>query len=233
MLEAKSKARPDDTTLYELCAQMDLTLVNLLTTCRLYQDQVAHDLSTLFGKDNNEFKSFEKARNDKYDSDFCYRLMESVRNHIQHQALPIRNVKVTVSKKGKAISFAFDADAIRSNANLNKAFLAKATQAEFPDVEVAMDAYLTALTEIHESCVRLHLNPLIGSGRSHYSEIVSRYQDKVGQAKTGLSLCCRTNEASRYQPVTKNLIVQHDQVVQNSEARLRAVKSVARANEIQ
>lgn len=63
-------------------------IVNLLTTTRLYLDQVMHDLSEIFGKDSEQYKAVKQSIRREYDSVLSYRVMEELRNHAQHRSLP-------------------------------------------------------------------------------------------------------------------------------------------------
>jgi len=64
-------------------------LVNLLTACRLYIDQTKHEISQLYGNPSNELSATEGALSAEYDSCLGYRVMEALRNHVQHQSLPV------------------------------------------------------------------------------------------------------------------------------------------------
>ena len=60
---------------------------NLMTTCRLYKDQTAHDVSTIFGKESQQFADYERLHSQYYDQELGYRTMEAVRNFLQHRSL--------------------------------------------------------------------------------------------------------------------------------------------------
>ncbi|MCL2024877.1 MAG: hypothetical protein FWG78_03790 [Coriobacteriia bacterium] len=70
-------------------------VANLLTTARLYLDQIPHDLSSLYGKDSTQLKKFRVLTKSAYDSYIGYRVMELLRNYIQHRDLPIRSMSIT------------------------------------------------------------------------------------------------------------------------------------------
>lgn len=64
-------------------------LLNLLSAERLYLDQVAHHLSSLFGKDSEAFVAFDTERRSLHGEHLGYRVIEALRNHIQHRGLPV------------------------------------------------------------------------------------------------------------------------------------------------
>lgn len=71
---------------------LDRRLVNLLTSCRLYHDHTDHGLSQLFGKSSAELTSIKKFKKELYSSYRGYRLMEALRNHVQHFGLAAQSI---------------------------------------------------------------------------------------------------------------------------------------------
>ena len=67
-------------------------LANLLTTGRLYIDQVQHDVQAVYGVGHSTLQSLKAKLKEEYDSTLGYRVMEALRNHIQHRGLPIHGV---------------------------------------------------------------------------------------------------------------------------------------------
>ncbi|MCG2659314.1 MAG: hypothetical protein L6437_03595 [Kiritimatiellae bacterium] len=74
---------------------LDRRLVNLLTACRLYLDQTDHGISSLFGKSSAELANIKIFKNDLYDKHWGYRLMEALRNHVQHSGLIVHIISYT------------------------------------------------------------------------------------------------------------------------------------------
>ena len=64
-------------------------LVNLLSSSRLYVDQVKHEIRSLYGKASSEVSRVDKCFSARYDSSPEYRVMEALRNYVQHRSLPI------------------------------------------------------------------------------------------------------------------------------------------------
>lgn len=72
-------------------------LINLLTSVRLYHDQIAHALNSVYGKDNDLLKNFRSFSSSEYDSSLSYRALEALRNHVQHASLPITAISFPMS----------------------------------------------------------------------------------------------------------------------------------------
>lgn len=73
-------------------------IANLLTTARLYLDQIPHELSNLYGKGSPPCDKFKKATKTEYDSILGYRVMEALRNHVQHRSLPTHGINFNITR---------------------------------------------------------------------------------------------------------------------------------------
>ena len=73
-------------------------IANFVTTARLYLDQVPHDFSKIYGKDSMHYKSFKQATNKEYTNVRGYRVMEALRNHVQHRSLPTHGISFPVNR---------------------------------------------------------------------------------------------------------------------------------------
>jgi Trp operon repressor len=66
---------------------------NYLATGRLYLDQARHDISQLYGRNSHEFDLLCHAISNEYDQIFEYRVMEALRNYVQHKSLPLQSLR--------------------------------------------------------------------------------------------------------------------------------------------
>jgi hypothetical protein len=69
--------------------RLNRRLVNLLATCRLYVDQVPHNLSQDFAEDASLYAAFEASKSREFDAKLGYRIMDALRNYMQHRSLPV------------------------------------------------------------------------------------------------------------------------------------------------
>jgi hypothetical protein len=81
-------------------------VINLLTSCRLYLDHIRHDLNSIFGKGAGATKMVVQETNNQYDAKLGYRVMEALRNYVQHRGLPIDNMLHSVSPDKPRVGFA-------------------------------------------------------------------------------------------------------------------------------
>jgi hypothetical protein len=68
------------------------SFLNLLSSCRVYLDHTPHhikQISRISGDDEDGFVSiFRKSLSHQYDNFFGYKVMEAIRNYVQHRAIP-------------------------------------------------------------------------------------------------------------------------------------------------
>jgi hypothetical protein len=67
-------------------------VINLLTSCRLYLDHIRHDLNSIYGDGADVTNVVVQETSRQYDARLGYRVMEALRNYVQHRGLPIDGV---------------------------------------------------------------------------------------------------------------------------------------------
>jgi hypothetical protein len=70
-------------------------IVNLLSAGRLYLDQSAHHLSNIYGNNSTASSELEREKSTEYDARLGYRVMEALRNYVQHRGFPIHSVALS------------------------------------------------------------------------------------------------------------------------------------------
>ena len=73
---------------FELFDEFQSGLIGWVLIWRLVLDQADHNVSGRFGKESDERSLLKQARNDAYDAHQGYRVVEAMRNLIQHRELP-------------------------------------------------------------------------------------------------------------------------------------------------
>jgi hypothetical protein len=77
-------------------------VVNLLSTARLYIDQIDHELSAAYGKGSSLRPAVKDRLSAEYEARPGYRIMEALRNYVQHRGLPVYTVLYTGSRDDKS-----------------------------------------------------------------------------------------------------------------------------------
>jgi len=71
-------------------ALVNRRLANVLTVARLYLDHIKHDVAAMYGGTGEQLTRITRATNTQYDSRLGYRVMEALRNVLQHRSFPIK-----------------------------------------------------------------------------------------------------------------------------------------------
>lgn len=73
-------------------------LVNLLSACRLYLDHSIHHLSNIYGCTSEKTEAVNQQKCVEYDSNLSYRVLEALRNYVQHRGFPVQKVTYNRSR---------------------------------------------------------------------------------------------------------------------------------------
>jgi len=71
--------------------QINRRIINLLSTGRLYLDQSIHNLSNISSK-SNTIEEIKKEKTKQYEQYLGYRVMDALRNYVQHRGYPIQSL---------------------------------------------------------------------------------------------------------------------------------------------
>jgi hypothetical protein len=83
----------------EVYQEMNRRLMNLLSSARLYLDQILQELSSFYGNDSKQTETFKKATSTEYDTSLAYRALEALRNHAQHFGFPVHAVTIRFERE--------------------------------------------------------------------------------------------------------------------------------------
>ena len=81
---------------FGLRSVLNRRFVNLLSTCRSYMDQVPQILNNCTADSESAKKEMKRCFSKNYDGSFSYRLLEAMRNHVQHCGLAVHEVSIRV-----------------------------------------------------------------------------------------------------------------------------------------
>jgi hypothetical protein len=137
-------------------AGMNRKIMHVLTCTKLYLDSICRHYKAISGDKDCQFTN--KLRNDAFDKFFEYRVMEAVRNFIQHESLPI-NSATFGSKKEKlgapAIYYAeykLDTSNLDKNNGFKKEIITEINkQGGILNLKNALRLYFSHICEIHSS----------------------------------------------------------------------------------
>lgn len=134
-------------------------LVNLLSACRLHIDQARHAISEIYGKDSDEFEMMKKLTRAEHGRSGEYRIMDAIRNHIQHRNLPISGLVLTgthVDLEGMpaakhTIRVIVDVDSMRKDPKVSAKVIADIESRDNDGVSITplVRRYVESLGRIH------------------------------------------------------------------------------------
>lgn len=163
---------------------LDRRIVNLLTACRLYLDHSCHTASFLFGKDSAGLKLVNERTHKAYDGVFGYRLMEALRNYVQHRGLLVhlityeRNlvphdarpfIQFTVAPK-------LDISILGEDTKFKSSILEEAkTVGGLIDLRWPVREYVSTILSLHIA-LRNEITSSFGDRMTHYRSSVEKYK---------------------------------------------------------
>jgi len=163
--------------------KLDRRFVNLLSSLRLYLDQSDHNISKICGEESKELKQIKEFKNWLYDNHFGFRLLEALRNHVQHSSLPLSTISYgsrrVESKDGFYIQFfvapKISQEELSENKKFNKRVLGELdNQKDYSDLRLAAREYIYCLTQLHTQ-IRGTLRESFSNLRGSYESAIERH----------------------------------------------------------
>ncbi|WP_413662946.1 hypothetical protein ACG1BZ_17515 [Microbulbifer sp. CNSA002] len=166
-------------------------IVNLLTSTKLYVDQVPSHVKSIFSGVEDKFKEAQSYFNEEYDASFEYRLMEALRNHVQHNGLAVHSTSYPfkwTDEEESRIELKTQIFVSKIELSKNKKFK-KSTLNEMPekyDLLLAARGYVGSLSIIHSKIVGL-IEEVSNQSRNTIDLSIEKYVKESDGLKVGLS----------------------------------------------
>lgn len=199
-------------------------LANLLSTCRMYMDHGKHHLGhpALPGGLKGAFK---ESLSRQYDTVLGYRVMEALRNHIQHRNIPTRGIAFPAHREEKAGHGALWSFGVQLNLDLEvlaeDQFKRRVLQdirnkePEARDVVFWVREYIEAIGTVHEE-VRAWLQDSVVDADRTCAEAINEWR-LIADDTTGLSVVSSFPDGT-----SKNLVYLTHNMVGRRENLTRA-----------
>lgn len=177
---------------YELQSVIDRRVVNLLTSTKLYYDQIEKHVRTCMGGNIDFGKQAKNYFCAEYDNCFEYRFMEALRNHVQHYGLAVHSVSLPSKWIGEDENRQFVHQiliyATKAELSHNTDFK-KSVFTEMPEkVELikAIRIYIGCLSNVHER-IRKLIKTNVSLSRANIEDVIHRYRENNSGDSIGLS----------------------------------------------
>ena len=191
----------DWSALRERTQLVNRRLLNLLSACQLYLDQVPQDLAAL--GDPTLKKVFAGEVDKERQTRFAFRFMEAIRNYLQHRDVPIAGLLYDGAWVGGSgqqwrrhlvrpnVSVERLIQKLRADRKFDKVVLKEIeTKGKSIDLKVCVREYVSSLGAIHAR-LRDHLEPRVTAWDSKVLDSLQRYQSKT-QASLPVRLVARS-----------------------------------------
>lgn len=162
-------------------------ILNLLSACRLYQDQTPHHLNKIFGKGSKQNSIVSEKMSEMYDNHFSYRVMEAYRNYTQHRGFPIHYITLHSKRlegdKSDQLKFAvtprIKIEKLKEDKKFKKKILKEVEDQEVLDFKPLIRGYIGCFGEV-QTKVRDILKNDLEESENYIDNIVSRFEDEFG-----------------------------------------------------
>jgi hypothetical protein len=170
-------------------------LANVLTMARVYEDHTKQDLNTIYGMRNEVTEQLTQAFRTSYDESLGYRIMEALRNHVQHRAFPISEIQYPSEWQGhpgdpqarlrSRVVPRLDMQDLRES-GFKRSVLQELEQAAngLHDITFFLREYIEHLGRVHE-CLRGMCRE-VEDWRQTITETIARYRDFAGDGAIGI-----------------------------------------------
>ena len=164
-------------------------IVNLLSTARLYLDQIHQHINPFALTDINVKALFSA----EYDNNFEYRFMEALRNYVQHRGLAVHHTNfksnwTSLDTNGE-MQFKTQIFTNKNEVEKDDAFK-KSVSNEMPDkvdLMFASRSYIESISKVH-CVIRDHLKEIAIKERNIISDLIDEYKIINSENITGLSI---------------------------------------------
>ncbi len=193
---------------FDIRLSFNRRIVNLLTSTKLYIDQLLQHVKACIPEDlklGDEVKSYFS---EEYDSCFEYRLMEALRNYVQHRGVAVHSTthggRWTSLKSDGQLEFSLKLFTHKSELEGDKAFKTQVFN-EMPDeVELmfSVRTYVGAISRVHEK-IRDLLDKRSKIARAIISEVIAEYEALNSGNSIGLTAVCKKPKETNDEIVEK------------------------------
>lgn len=202
------RPRPAYSEFFDIKLVLNRRIVNLLTSTKLYYDQVLQNIKTCIPNDSNAKEKAEKLFSIQYDSCFEYRFIEALRNYVQHKSLPIHLVTLPSKRIDTEDDFLLEYRIVpytlKSELEEDEGFKKSVINEMTEEVEIifAIRAYISAFSKINTN-IRELIDNNIGRSRELIKGRIHEYQQLNRGNATGLSAVQSNNNGSYNKIVEK------------------------------
>jgi len=184
----------DYSDFFDVRLALNIRLVNLLTSARLYVDQLPQHVEKCvphLGAAESRVKSLLAA---EYDGNPQYRFMEALRNYVQHHGIPVHWTSLGAERTGLgddglleySTELAAEKSFLEEDGEFKKQILGEIS--DKVDLKAATRCYIESLSSVHNA-VRELIQESVQNSRLRLEDAHRQYQEVCEGSLVGLSAC--------------------------------------------
>ncbi|PSW91239.1 hypothetical protein [Photobacterium iliopiscarium] len=220
--------------MYNLRSVLNRRVANLLTSTRLYYDQIEKHVRTCMKGENKFGKEVKAYFCDEYDTNFEYRFMEALRNHVQHYGLAVHSLslpsKWVGENESKQMINQLKINSTKDELSQNKEFKSSVFS-EMPEkVELtkAIRIYIGCFSNVHKR-IRDLINFNVSLSRADIEDVIHRYKEVNAGDAIGISAYSVEEDDPSSMPIDKiSILLDWDNVRLNLNEKNQSSKNMSK-----
>ncbi|MCD9463030.1 hypothetical protein CJF25_08520 [Photobacterium phosphoreum] len=220
--------------MYNLRSVLNRRVANLLTSTRLYCDQIEKHVRTCMKGEKKFGKEVKAYFSDEYDTNFEYRFMEALRNHVQHYGLAVHSLSLPSKWVGENESEQMinqlKINSTKDELSQNKEFKSSVFS-EMPEkVELtkAIRIYIGCFSNVHKR-IRDLINFNVSLSRADIEDVIHRYKEVNAGDAIGISAYSVEEDDPSSMPIDKiSILLDWDNVRLNLNGKNQSYKNMSK-----
>lgn len=189
----------DYQSIFEIHQSLNIRLVNLLTSARLYIDQLNQNVKNCFSKVPSISDEVDKFFAAEYDNNKDYRFMEALRNYVQHRGIPVHmtqhGIRWTSLEDDGFLEYNLELSSSLADLKGDKKFKKRVLYEidEKVDLKAATRSYIESISNVHELTRSLIANQ-VSEARKLIENAHLRFPAKYGKNLSSLCVLTQSDE---------------------------------------
>jgi hypothetical protein len=189
----------DYSSLFEIRQSLNVRLVNLLTSAKLYVDQLYQNVSICIPNVPDLKNRVNALFSSEYDANKEYRFMEALRNYVQHRGIPVHFTQIILRSTTLEdsdffeynLEFSSSLSYLKEDMKFKKSVLKELD--EKVDLKASTRSYIESLSNIHEE-TRIIIAESVKEARDLIENTHLRFKPNNSKSLSNLVACKQTEE---------------------------------------
>lgn len=168
---------------YNIVSTLNRRVINLLTSTKLYYDQIEKHVRVCMHGDSSSGKLAKSYFSEEYDGNLEYRFMEALRNHVQHYGLAVHSLSSPIMKwigegENKQMVNTMKVFTMKDELSKDTTFKVKVLSEtnEKTDLVKSTRVYVGSYSNVHGK-IRKLIECNVTAARKNIEEAINKYKD--------------------------------------------------------